>query len=72
VQEADDAIGTYRQALDRPGDGLNLDITSALNQMHGSIERANREISEGDEPAAAEDLKVAEELASRIRHIVGR
>jgi serine/threonine protein kinase len=72
VQVADQAVEPYRQNLARNGQSLTAEILSAMNGMHGALDRAKRQLDAGNATGAKESMTAAEAYASKIMKAVGR
>jgi serine/threonine protein kinase len=72
IDSAEQAMQPYRDSLAATGQTLSPDLTATMTRMHAALERANRDISDGDAAAAKEDLAAAAALAAKVLHAVGR
>jgi eukaryotic-like serine/threonine-protein kinase len=72
INTAEQAAGPIRQSRAAKGQTLNPDLIAKLDLMHSKMDRANREIIEGDAALAKEDLAAAEALAAKVLQSVGR
>lgn len=72
IDAAEQAIEPIRQSLAAKNQTLNPDLISTITRMHAALDRANRDISEGDSAAARDDLTAAAALAAKALHAVGR
>ena len=72
IDGAEQAIEPIRQSLAATGSPLNPDLTATISRMHAAFDRANRDLAEGNAPAAREDLAAASALAAKVLRAVGR
>jgi hypothetical protein len=72
IAAADAAVNPIRASLAAQGQVLNETLLTAITQMHLRLDRANREIAQGEAEAARGDLAAAEAFATRALREVGR
>jgi predicted Ser/Thr protein kinase len=72
IDTAEQAIKPYRDSLAAKGDTLSSDLTNTMSRMHAALDRANRDIAQGDAAKAKEDLSAATALAAKALRAVGR
>jgi serine/threonine protein kinase len=72
IDAAEQAIEPIRQSLAAKNLTLNPDLVATITRMHAALDRANRDITEGDATAARDDLTAAAALAAKALHAVGR
>jgi serine/threonine protein kinase len=72
IDSAEQAVQPYRDSLAAKGQTLTPDLIATMTRMHAALDRANREISDGDAAAAKEDLAAAAALTAKVLHAIGR
>jgi hypothetical protein len=72
IDSAEQAVQPYRDSLAAKGQTLTPDLIATMTRMHAALDRANRDISDGDAAAAKEDLAAAAALTTKVLHAIGR
>jgi Skp family chaperone for outer membrane proteins len=72
VQNANALVESLRQSLEKSGQMLNLETSTAARRMQSSLEAAKRHISAENWTAANESLAAADAFATRALRAVGR
>jgi hypothetical protein len=72
VQNANALVESLRQSLEKSGQMLNLETSTAARRMQSSLEAAKRHMSAENWTAANESLAAADAFATRALRAVGR
>ena len=72
MEKCKDSIDQFGRDLASHGDTLDTTITLNFAMMRQRVENAQHNIAEGNEVAAQDDLKNAQELSRKIRQRVGQ